>query len=104
MEASSMDGTEILLWVINVLGVLFGFVASLLIRRLFSDLDSLRLKINGHREEMLKNYPTHEVVQVLRKDFMDRMDLMEHNIKNSVHNAILKAQVEELKLHKKDHP
>jgi hypothetical protein len=94
------DFLQLIFYALSVLGMLFGFVASLLIKRLFEQIDTMNRTMLSHREDVLRNYPNHKDMIELKKDFMTRLDEAEHNIKNSVHNALLRSRIEELE-HKK---
>jgi hypothetical protein len=88
---------EQLQWIVNILGILFGFIASLMIKGLLDDLKSLKSQVASHREDVLKNYPSNSDLLSMKDDIMDRLDKAEHNIKNSVQASMFRSQIAHLK-------
>lgn len=91
-QALASNG-ELLLYALNALGVIFGFIASLLIKGLFDDLKTLKELVAVHREDMLKNYPSNNDLVELKDDIMERLDKAEHNIKNSLQASVFRNQL-----------
>lgn len=100
--AGTIEALDILLWVVNILGILFAFVASLLIKRLYDELDSIALRVAAHREDLLMNYPNHKDILELKRDIAERLDNAVHDIKNSVQASVLTFRIEDLQTRNHD--
>lgn len=82
---------QLILIGVNVLLAVIGFIASLMINRLYKSVDALYKKdsnieeiVNKHREDVLANYTSNNRFSDLKNDVFDRIDRFEQNVMNAI--------------------
>ena len=80
--------TGFLLYVINTLGVIVGFIGVFLLKNIFTRMREAEDKIAAHREDTLQFYVHRNHLAEMKKDILENLDRVEQNLKATLQNAL----------------